>query len=342
MTLSLISLGLRDERDMSLRALEEARACDSLYAELYTMKMDTTPKVLSELIGRRVIPLRRAGLEEKSESLLMEAEEQRVGILIGGDCLTATTHISLIVDARKMGISTEVIHSSSIITGVGETGLSIYKFGKTVTLPMEDKGPVDTVVRTLRQNWDHGLHTLVLLDLDMEKGRFMTIPQALGRLLEFKDFDGKTLVVGVARLGSDSSIIRAGTVESLAGVEFGGPPQALVFPGRLHFQEEEALKILAGCSGELLKEHKVVGELDRLIAKYIRECRRVLEDMELRDTPREIEGEVIENLLDHVERYLKDAEYYSTHDKPVALASVSYAEGILDTLKLINFAEFEW
>ncbi len=66
MTLSLISVGLADERDMSLRALEEARGCDTLYAELYTMKLATTLAALIELIGKPVTLLPRGDLEERS------------------------------------------------------------------------------------------------------------------------------------------------------------------------------------------------------------------------------------------------------------------------------------
>ena len=52
--LYLISLGLSDEKDMSLRALEAAKACDFLYMELYTTRMFTDAGKLGELIGKKV------------------------------------------------------------------------------------------------------------------------------------------------------------------------------------------------------------------------------------------------------------------------------------------------
>ncbi len=167
MTLSLISIGLADERDMSQRALEEAQGCDVLYAELYTMKLATTLAALSELTKKPVTLLPRGDLEERSGDIIEEARSRSVGVLVGGDCLSATTHISLVLDAAKRGVKTRVIHGSSIFTAVAETGLSIYKFGRTVTMPLPEKGPADTVLRGVEENLQTGLHTLILLDLDL-------------------------------------------------------------------------------------------------------------------------------------------------------------------------------
>ena len=66
MTLNLISIGLADERDLSIRALERARGCDILYAELYTMKLATTLATLNMLTEKPVTLLRRGDLEERS------------------------------------------------------------------------------------------------------------------------------------------------------------------------------------------------------------------------------------------------------------------------------------
>ena len=40
--LVFIGLGLFDEKDLTVRALEEARSCDVLYAEFYTSRMAGT------------------------------------------------------------------------------------------------------------------------------------------------------------------------------------------------------------------------------------------------------------------------------------------------------------
>ena len=341
MTLSLISIGLTDEKDLSIRAIEEARGCDRLYAELYTMKLETTIAGLEEAIRKPVTPLLRGDLEEKADAILTEAKKGKVGILVGGDCLSATTHISLIVDAKKRGIEARVIHGSSIFTAIAETGLSLYKFGRTVTMPLPEKGPVDTVIKTVGENLEHGLHTLILLDLDVETSRYVTVNDALSALIE-AGLDASTLVVGVARLGSMSQRITAGTAAEAKKLEFGEPPHSIVVPASLHFLEEEALKRLAACPQEALKGRIVKGELDRLIEKYAEGCRRVLDEMRLAELPATINEARVEELREHAERYLSDAEYYAADQKPTALTGVAYAEGILDALRLLGLAKFEW
>jgi diphthine synthase len=345
MTLTLISIGLADEKDLSLRALEEARGCDTLYAELYTTVLDTDTQRLSALIGKPVKPLPRSSYEETSDALMDEAKDSSVGVLVGGDALSATTHTSLLLEARKKDVPTKVIHGSSALTAVAETGLSIYKFGRTVTLPLTEKGPLDTVLRTLEENREHGLHTLVLLDLDAEADHYLTINQAITYLLEAErpeTFNGEILVVGVARLGREDNVIRAGRASDLADHDFGAPPQALIVPGRLHFIESEALKVIGGCPQEALENHKPQGELERLIEKYGAACRRALDEMEVQLLPRMMTNEEVKTLIDHAARYLKDAEHYARERKATALASVSYAEGILDALRLLGIVDFEW
>jgi diphthine synthase len=345
MTLTLISIGLTDEDDLSLRALQEARSCDALYAELYTMILDTDTERLTKAIGKPVKRLTRSQMEENSDALLEDAKQKKVGILVGGDALTATTHLPLLLDAAKKGIKTTVIHGSSILTAIAETGLSLYKFGRTVTLPLPEKAPPDTVLRTLTENREHGLHTLILLDLDAQKRQAHTIPEAIQILLEAENpeaYNRDTLTIGAARLGWNDQTIKANTAGSLSNHDFGEPPHALVVPGRLHFLEAEALKTIADCPSEVLESHKPIGTLERLIDKYSAGCRRAIDNLETREPPKAITPDEVKTLIEHAERYLNDADHYTGERKPTALASVSYAEGILDALRLLGLVDFKW
>jgi len=340
--ITLISIGINSHQDLSLKAIQAAQEADKIYAETYTMKLDTTIPELEETIGKKITPLKRNGMEEQADQLLQEAKTSNIAILVGGDALSATTHISLLLDAHDDGTPTQVIHGSSIFTAITDTGLSLYKYGKTVTIPLPEKGPVDTAIRTIKENYEHGLHTLLLLDLNMAQEKYLTIPQAIQRLLDTGEFNPDTLLIGVARLGSRFPEIKADTATELIRHDFGEPPHALIAPGRLHFLEEEALEALAGCPRKVLQSHKPVGETDRLIKKYTRSCRKVLEELEKHRLPAQISEEQIDELLKHTENYLDDAEYYQIDKKPVALTSVAYAEGILDALKLLGIVEFEW
>jgi len=61
----------------------------------------------------------------------------------------------------------------------------------------------------------------------------------------------ETLVVGFARAGSKKPRVKAGYVREIVNCEFGAPPHTLVFPGKLHFMEAEALVVLAGAPQEI-------------------------------------------------------------------------------------------
>lgn len=343
--MTLISIGLSDERDLSLRGLEEAKKCDSLYAELYTTVLDTDINRLSALIGKPVEQLSRSRLEEDSDILLNEAARHRVGVLVGGDTLSATTHISLILDAHRRCIKTNIVHGSSILTAIAETGLSLYKFGRTVTIPLPEKGSVDTVMTVLEENKEHGLHTLLLLDLNPETGHPLTLNRAISLLLNAQRseaFNSETLAVGVARLGWGASIIKAGEAADLTEYEFGVPPHVLIVPGNLHFLEAQALKIIAGCPKEAIEGRCTKGELERLVEKYSADCSKALDVLRLKELPKMMTGGNVKALIEHADRYLKDAEYYANGRKVTSLASVCYTEGILDALRLLGLVDFEW
>jgi len=327
---------------LSVRAIETAKHSDKIYAETYTMKLETNLEELERIITKPITLLKRNGLEEQADQILKEGKKYHISILVGGDALSATTHISLLLDAKDEGIETEVIHGSSIFTAITDTGLSLYKFGKTVTIPLIEKGPVDTVIQTIKENYENGLHTLLLLDLNIPENKYLTIPQAITRLLDTRELSSDTLLVGAARLGSIDPTIKADTAQNLQKYDFGEPPHALVAPGKLHFMEEEALEILAGCPRRVIQNHNPVGETDKLITKYTTGCRKVLEQLKTNKLPASIKAEQVMELLKHTENYLDDAEYYRTDKKPTALTSVAYAEGILDALKLLGIAEFEW
>lgn len=229
--LYLISLGLHDERDMSLRALETAKKCDLLYAEFYTSRTATSAEKLSGLVGKPVEELDRKGMEDDVGKLIEEAKTKDVGIFVPGDALSATTHIMLLSEARKSGVETRVIHGSSILTAVGETGLQLYKFGRTVTLT----NPVQkSMLEVIEQNQKVGLHSLVLLDIEMD---------VLEGLNLMRDFLRDTRIIIAAQLGG-KQIIRYGTAEDLLKEKElkGRIPAVLVVPGKLHFTEEEFLE----------------------------------------------------------------------------------------------------
>lgn len=241
--LYLISLGLFDETDISLKALDAARKCAKVYAEFYTTKMNTTAAKLSELIGKEVVELKREDIENNSSKIINQAKSADIGILVGGDALSATTHISLLLDAKKLGIKTKVIHGSSIFSSVAESGLQLYKFGAATTIAKpQGKYFPDSFYDVVIKNKKMGLHTLVLLDIGMSVREGLEISMEVEKKKKLKLVTQGMKIIAAIRLGSDNQIIKYNEIEKLLVDEsLTGCPAILVFPAALHFLEGEFL-----------------------------------------------------------------------------------------------------
>lgn len=56
-----------------------------------------------------------------------------------------------------------------------------------------------------------------------------------------------------------------------------------------------------------------------------------------------VNPQTIKKVVDQAKAYLEDSKYYMHQRKlSVSLTSIAYCEGLLDTLRLIGAAEFEW
>jgi len=239
--LYLISLGLNDEKDISIKGLEIVKKAKEIYLENYTSKMQVSVKEFEKFYNKSIKVVDRDFVEKQIEKVFEKAKTQDIAILVKGDVYSATTHIDLYLRAKKANIPVKVILGTSIITAIGITGLNLYKFGKTTSIPFNNKN-VKSIYETLQTNKKNNLHTLFLLDLDPENNKFLSIKEALG-YLKNNGLDENTLVVGCARIGSDNPTIKAGSLKDILNFNFGKPPYCLIVPGKLHFVEEEALSL---------------------------------------------------------------------------------------------------
>jgi len=250
--LYLIGLGLHSLDDLSLGGLKALKESDKVFVESYTSFHTLDLKELEQLCGKEVVALERAGVEEDLVKNLIEpAKTETVSLLVFGDPLVATTHASIITEARKAGVDVHVIHASSIVSAVGECGLQVYKFGRVATLNLPQEGYAPTSAYDLiKSNKDAGLHSLILLDVKSEEGKYMTVAEGVKELLRLEGekrgglFSHETMLVACARLGAQDSVIRYARAGDLLTADFGGPPHALILPGKLHFTEEEFLENL--------------------------------------------------------------------------------------------------
>lgn len=252
-SLTFIGLGLYDEKDISLKGLEEIKNCKKVFAEFYTAKLvGTDIKKIEIMIDKKIEVLNRKQTE-KGDIVIDSAENSKVAFLTAGDPMTATTHVDLRVRAVKKGIKTYIVHGSSIVTSIaGLLGLQNYKFGRTTTLAYPEKDYFPTSpYEVIKENQKIGLHTLVLLDIQADKNRFMTINEGIKILLEMEKKVGdkilseNNVICAVARAGSKNPVIRADSLKNISKIDFGKPLHSIVIPGRLHFMEIEALQVLA-------------------------------------------------------------------------------------------------
>ena len=248
MPLYFIGLGLNSEKDITINGLEAVKKCDLIYLEDYTSILNCTKEPLEKFYGKKIISARRSLVESDENEIIENAKAKNVAFLVAGDPLAATTHIDLFLRAKKEGIRCRIIHNASIISAVGATGLQVYKFGKTTSIPLQNEN-VETPYDVLKDNLSLGLHTLFLLDLNPEEEKFLTINDAIRYLLKAelkkneKIFTDKTICIGCARIGSENQVIKAGTAKDLLKHNFGKPAHCLIVPGKLHFMEEEMLKM---------------------------------------------------------------------------------------------------
>jgi diphthine synthase len=259
--LYIIGLGLYDEQYISIKGLNAIKNCDEVYAEFYTGYLpDTSIKSLERTIGKRITVLTRADVEE-SDIIIETAKKHNVAFIVPGDPMTATTHIELRLRAIDAKIEARVIHGASIFTAVsGLLGLQHYRFGRTTTLPFPEGNYFpESPYEIIRDNLARNLHTLVLLDIDAERERYMSANEGMELLLTLESkrrehvITRNTLICVVARAGAEIPVVRAGYVKDLMTENFGSPLHTLVVPTpKLHFKEAEALVKLAGAPPRLL------------------------------------------------------------------------------------------
>lgn len=258
----MVGLGLYDEKDISVKGYNILRKVDKVFAEFYTSKLfGTNIEKLENFFGRKIEVLERKEVEEEMIPV-KEAKSKNVAFLVPGDPLIATTHQSLIIEAKKLGIDVEIIHSSSILSAApGITGLQAYRFGKTTTIPFPEDGYFPhSPYLTIKKNLENEAHTLVLLDIKSDENKYMTANEGLEYLLKVEKerkegiINNDRVVIVLARIGSHNPVIKVGRVSEMINENFGKPLHCLVIPASLHFMEYEYLTTVLGAKKEILED----------------------------------------------------------------------------------------
>ena len=252
--LFLVGLGLCDESDMGMRAIEVLCTCRTVFAESYTNLMrEGTLRRLGERVGRKIVLLGREEVEEEKK-ILDACADGPTALLVPGDPMTATTHSSLAAAARKRHIPAHSLHAASIFTAApGAAGLQIYKMGKTATITYWRKNyEPASFVDIVAENQARGAHTLCLLDIDQKMGPMA--PSLAFELIEKAQAKNGLAVLSKStplfvlwHVGWPDQKVWAGKrVEyqyTVSSKDEPAGPAVILIPGKMHFTEEEAFNL---------------------------------------------------------------------------------------------------
>lgn len=343
--LSFVGLGL-GAKGITLEGVGEMMEADVIYLEYYTTPHE--PQLLRQVqsaTGKTFTIVDREFVEDGSK-ILSEAETKKVVLAVLGDPMIATTHNELRVRAIRRGSETRVVHSATIVSAAASaSGLHSYKFSRTVTVTRESVSKLTQAYHILHENLLEGAHTLFLLEYDIQAGEGVTPADAMaGLLLAEASFKrgvvrDDTFALVLSRLGREDASMAAGSLAELSKVEAGGAPHCLVIPGKLHFTEVEAISAIFSIDESQVRSNsdRVLRTAQTLVPKYVAKTRRAL------DSVRSRLGTPYEHVIENAELYMKDAEnFLANGEDEMAMLSVGYAEGLLDSLSFAGVVKIDW
>ena len=343
--LSFVGLGL-GAKGITLEGIEEMISADVIYLEYYTTPHE--PQLLRQVqasTGKSFTIVDRQFVEDGNR-ILSESESRKVVLAVLGDPMIATTHDELRVRAIRKGIETRVVHSATIASAAASaSGLHSYKFSRTVTVTREAVGKLTQAYQILHENLLEGAHTLLLLEYDVQSGLGVTPADAIaGLLLAEANFkrgvvNEETFAIVLSRLGREDAALSAGSFSELSSKDAGAPPSCLVIPGKLHFTESEAISAIFNVDPARVKSNsdRVLRTAQTLVPKYVAKTRRALESVKGKLGPEY--GHVVEN----AELYMRDAEsFLANGEDEMAMLSIGYAEGLLDSLSFAGVVKIDW
>ncbi|MEM1962249.1 MAG: diphthine synthase [Sulfolobales archaeon] len=251
--LYLVGMGL-SYKYLTLEALEAIAKADRVFVDTYTGQVDL--EGLEKVLAKSFVKVSRRELEEGSGRVILDLLEEgkRVVLLVPGDPLVATTHVTLLLEAHARGFRFHVIPGVSIVpTALSMSGLMVYKMGKIATVVYPKDGIVyEYAYDVIKANDSLNLHTLLLLEYDGEKGIAMRASEAIEILKSIEEIKREgvvrddRLVSVVASLGYPDFIVCVGELKRILMLKVEVVPQTLVFASpRLHPIEVEMMKVVS-------------------------------------------------------------------------------------------------
>tara|TARA_Y100000310_G_scaffold319431_1_gene374688 strand:- start:2729 stop:3436 length:708 start_codon:yes stop_codon:yes gene_type:complete len=230
--LYIIGLGL-NERGISKEGLLAIEKCSKVYLEAYTVNFPYDIKDL-KLGKKKIEVLERKDVE--SNRLIKEAKGSKIGLLVYGSPLFATTHMSLILDAKKQKVRTKVIYAASIFDAIAGIGLQLYKFGKISSMPEASGDYKPDFLQYVKENQSIKAHSLILIDIGLPLIKALEQLETAGKN---KDVLLDKIIV-CSNMGTDNEKVIYGKINELKKQKVKSP-FCFIIPSDLHFLEKDAL-----------------------------------------------------------------------------------------------------
>jgi diphthine synthase len=203
---------------------------------------------------------------------------------------------------------------------------------------MSEMKSLTTPYYVIYKNIIEGNHTVLLLEYNQDKDFFLDPKDALNGLIETekgqrrKVISTNSYVIVASRVGFKDQTIISGKISSLKKRDFGKPPHTVIIPGRLHFTESDALKILGECVDEPFDNSEKTKKISKqMMEKYVPMVREALKEIE----PHYKNEKEFQVILENANLYIQDAEkFLEDGQDEVAILSIGYADGLVDALRL--------
>jgi len=333
-----VGLGISGFKSIPSEGLDILSKADIVYLEQFTSPIRKSDFTKIKNATKGEFKSAKRWLVEDGNEILRNAKKKKVVLLSYGDPYIATTHIELRTRAIKEKIKTYSIHASSSLTSmIGECGLHFYKIGRIATIMSEMKS-LTTPYYIMYKNIIEGNHTVLLLEYNQDKDFFLDPKDALTGLLETEKgqrrnvISSSTYAIIASRIGFKNQSIISGKISSLKKKDFGKPPHTVIIPGRLHFTESDALKILGKCIDEPYDNSEKTKKISiQMMEKYVPMVKEALSEV----VSHYKDQKEFQKILENAELYIQDAEkFLEDGQDEVAILSIGYADGLVDALRL--------
>ena len=333
-----IGLGISGISELSASTLNVIKNAEIVYLESFTSPISETEKKQLEEISDGEFKTAKRWVVEDGNEILENAKNKETVLISYGDPYIATTHLELKTRAMRDDVKTKTIHSSSIVSSlIGEVGLHYYKVGKVLTI-MNDPKSMISPYNTIFDNLLNKTHSLILLEYNEDKSFFLNPKDALSLLLDVEKTQNRnviseeTFVIVASRIGKSDQKIISGKIANLIKKEFGEAPHSIIIPGRLHFTESDAVKVVTECVDEPNDNSIDVKSIsEQMIEKYVPMVREALEEIR----PHYENFKEFADVLINAKLYIDDAEnFLKEGKKEYAVLSIGYADGLVDALRI--------